>query len=258
MTKSSKKKPGQTPDPSVSEEKARKRRIAPLTTERDPADYTDRAKANAPQCVAVKKNGKRCKAAPIHGARVCRVHGGATAHVRAKAEQRLLAAADQLMASLLEIALDKSQPAMVRLAAIRDALNRAGLDHKGITVQAPDDPWAELTAAAIVVERDLDIAIDPIDEMTLQASALHGIARQENEEAWTAYDREDVVTRSRRIHPDERTVRGEVIESDSPISFGNESAAPLGGSEMDPLPRLQTREEIVLERFGEDRVPRRP
>lgn len=44
----------------------------------------------ARQCKAKSKStGKRCQRAPINGAAVCRVHGGAAPQVKAKAEERI-------------------------------------------------------------------------------------------------------------------------------------------------------------------------
>lgn len=79
------------------------------------------------QCVAHKKNGERCQKAPIRGATVCRFHGGAARHVKAAAKARLENAADQMARQLLGIALDADAPPAVKLAAIKDALDRAGL-----------------------------------------------------------------------------------------------------------------------------------
>ena len=77
-------------------------------------------------CTANKTNGQPCKAPAIKGGTVCRVHGGSAPQVKAKAMQRLLAAVDPIMAELVELALKGETPA-VKLAAIRDALDRAGV-----------------------------------------------------------------------------------------------------------------------------------
>ncbi|WP_339121454.1 HGGxSTG domain-containing protein [Pseudonocardia sp. D17] len=79
------------------------------------------------QCVAHKKNGEQCQKAPIRGAKVCRFHGGAAKHVKAAAKARLENAADLMAKQLLRIAVDEEAPAAVKLAAIKDALDRAGL-----------------------------------------------------------------------------------------------------------------------------------
>lgn len=78
------------------------------------------------RCVAHKGNGDRCLKAAIKGATVCRTHGGATRHVRNAARVRLENAADLMAKKLLGIAISGESEA-VRLNAIRDALDRAGL-----------------------------------------------------------------------------------------------------------------------------------
>lgn len=79
------------------------------------------------RCTRIKLNGDQCGNAAIRGGTVCRFHGGSAPQVRAKAQVRNLMAADKLMAALLKIALDERQPALTRLVAIRDGLDRAGL-----------------------------------------------------------------------------------------------------------------------------------
>lgn len=82
------------------------------------------------KCVAHKKNGERCGAWPIKGATVCGKHGGKARQVREKAKRRIENAADRMARLLLEMAEDESVPHAIRLAAIKDALDRAGLTAK--------------------------------------------------------------------------------------------------------------------------------
>ncbi|WP_081217578.1 hypothetical protein [Mycobacterium avium] len=82
--------------------------------------------AQSRRCVAHKSNGNRCLKAAIKGATVCRTHGGATRHVKQAARIRLENAAELMAKQLLGIALTADTDA-VKLAAIRDALDRAGL-----------------------------------------------------------------------------------------------------------------------------------
>jgi hypothetical protein len=56
-----------------------------------------------------------------------RVHGASAPQVKAAAKRRLDAAADVLVQRLLGFALDGDTPDNIALAAIRDALDRAGL-----------------------------------------------------------------------------------------------------------------------------------
>ncbi|AEV73132.1 hypothetical protein MycrhN_2547 [Mycolicibacterium rhodesiae NBB3] len=82
------------------------------------------------RCVAKSsRTGKRCKRWAIKGSTVCPTHGGSTASVKRKARERIERAADRLSMELLGIATSAESEA-VRLAAVRDALDRAGLNPK--------------------------------------------------------------------------------------------------------------------------------
>ena len=84
----------------------------------------------AVRCTARTQSGRPCRAMAARGANVCRVHGGAAPQVRQAAQRRLQNAADVLVQRLLGFALDGEAPDAVALAAIRDALDRAGLNPK--------------------------------------------------------------------------------------------------------------------------------
>lgn len=73
------------------------------------------------------RTGEPCKLPPLRGMEVCRSHGGAAPQVKAKARQRIEAAADRMARELLRMAADQNVSDTVKLAAIRDALDRAGL-----------------------------------------------------------------------------------------------------------------------------------
>lgn len=78
-------------------------------------------------CTAKKKDGTPCKRPPIKGGNVCMSHGGAAPQVRRKANERLLQGVPKMLTELRRLATDESIPANVRLAAVRDWLDRAGI-----------------------------------------------------------------------------------------------------------------------------------
>ncbi len=97
------------------------------------------------RCRAHKKNGDQCKNAAIKGSTVCRFHGGAAKHVKAAARARLENAADLMAQQLLGIALTADNEA-VKLAAIRDALDRSGITKPTEIVVSPGErkPYEEV------------------------------------------------------------------------------------------------------------------
>lgn len=94
-------------------------------------------------CTARRTNGEKCRKVAIKGAVVCATHGGQAPQVKAKAKARLENAADRMAKELLHIAVDDDAPPAVKLNAIKDALDRAGLSPKqSVELEVgPLKPW---------------------------------------------------------------------------------------------------------------------
>ncbi|MFD5809407.1 hypothetical protein [Rhodococcus aetherivorans] len=102
-------------------------------------------------CTAHRTNGEPCRKTAIRGGNVCMTHGGAAPAVRAKARTRLEMAADRMAKELLGIATDDDAPVAVKLAAIKDALDRAGLSAKtAVSVEVgPTKEYEEILTTAL-------------------------------------------------------------------------------------------------------------
>jgi hypothetical protein len=129
------------------------------------------------RCTAHRKNGDQCKRAPIRGGTVCTSHGGGAPAVREKARRRLLASQDWLMSELLRIA-KSSKNEGVKLKAIRDALDRAGLSATQIISVEAVHRWDE-TFDGVEVQAG-QLAADTLsDEDAAEIAALNATAEVE-------------------------------------------------------------------------------
>lgn len=112
----------------------------------------DWSKYGAPErrCIRIKRSGEQCKNAAIKGSTVCMYHGGAAKHVRESARARLENASDRLAKELLGMAIDPNMTPQVKLAAIRDALDRGGLKPPTTVEIGPTKPHEEISADILV------------------------------------------------------------------------------------------------------------
>ena len=92
-------------------------------------EWWSTAPPNVKRCTAHNRKGNQCLHAAMNQTNVCRVHGGAAPQVKRAARIRLEMAADRMARQLLGIA-DSGQSEAVRLAAIKDALDRSGIQAK--------------------------------------------------------------------------------------------------------------------------------
>lgn len=175
--------------------------------------------SDKPKCKAHKKDGTPCGRWPVKGATVCPKHGGSAPQVRRKAQERLLAAADSLMAQLLKIA-TSAESESVRLAAIRDALDRAGFAPAQLVKLGigNEDPWGDMLAELMT-----DEVLEPVDRRALPARRGGGVVERD----WDAedaadravarveveYDPDDDVTAEDLTYDTPGTIRGEVVRS---------------------------------------------
>jgi hypothetical protein len=99
----------------------------------------------ARRCTAHRKNGDQCRKWAIVGGTVCATHGGAAKHVRNAARARIANAADLMAKQLLKMAVADDVSDAVKLAAIRDALDRAGLGARaGVDVEISTSPFEQI------------------------------------------------------------------------------------------------------------------
>lgn len=77
-------------------------------------------------------------------------HGGAAPQVRRKAEERLMKGVPKMLSELSRLASDDSIPPNVRLAAVRDWLDRAGVgEPTKFGVEVGLRPWEQILTDAV-------------------------------------------------------------------------------------------------------------
>lgn len=141
------------------------------------------------ECGAKTSDGDPCKNPPMLGGKRCRMHGGAAPQVKRKAQERLLKGVPRMLRMLRELAEDDTQPPQVRLAAIRDWLDRAGIDRKIEVEVTTGSPFEEMIAGVIA----------SVSEETAIANAQDYAERQDVVDAEVVEDEDEtrqVATRS--------------------------------------------------------------
>lgn len=121
------------------------------------------------RCTAHRQDGQPCRRYAIRGGFVCRVHGGGSPQVVAKARERLLLAADRMVLELLGIAYTAESEA-VKLAAVRDALDRAGVSAKQVV--------------------DVGVELKPYEQMLSDFAGVAHITRAESQARQTLFAHE--------------------------------------------------------------------
>ena len=99
-------------------------------------------------CHAHRTDGEPCKAQAIKGMQVCRVHGGSSPQAKQANARRMLAElVGPALTQLKTIVDNPKTPPAVKLAAVRDILDRTGhgaVKHTEVTVLSGDIIDAEI------------------------------------------------------------------------------------------------------------------
>lgn len=110
------------------------------------------------ECGAKTSDGDPCKNSPMLGGKRCRMHGGAAPQVKRKAQERLLDGVPKMLRMLKELASNEDVPPAVRLAAIRDWLDRSGIDRR-IEIDVKSSTFEEMVMGVLAdIGEEVEIA----------------------------------------------------------------------------------------------------
>lgn len=123
-------------------------------------------------CEAHRKDGQPCRAAAVHGAKVCRMHGAAAGSPGREAADRIMLGEliGPALATLKDLLDDSTTPPAVRLHTAREVLTRTGY---GAHDRPPDQQIMVWVEDMIAEERD---AMTPEENAAFDEKWAGGLA----------------------------------------------------------------------------------